>query len=123
MKSLAAKRTNARWRADPPRADHRSCRAFSGRLVPEKGLDALAAALRRLGPAVALVVAGTDRGRRGSNQRTWGRRLRIVPGADHANRTSVYAEADVLVLPSRTTSGWAEQFGGVLGGRCGAVHR
>jgi glycosyltransferase involved in cell wall biosynthesis len=88
---------------------------FAGRLVPEKGLDTLVCALRRLDPPVELLVAGEGPLRGWLESADLGSaRLQIVRGTDHAEMASVYAQMDVLVLPSRTTPGWAEQFGRVL---------
>ena len=88
---------------------------YAGRLVEEKGIDTLVAALRRLEPVVDLLVVGDG------PLRPWlesadlgGARLRMVRGTDHDAMPKLYAEMDVLVLPSRTTPTWAEQFGRVL---------
>jgi glycosyltransferase involved in cell wall biosynthesis len=88
---------------------------FAGRLVKEKGLDTLVRAVRRLGPEVELIIAGDG------PLRSWleeidlgGARLRVIRGTEHTEMADVYAQMDVLVLPSRTTSTWAEQFGRVL---------
>lgn len=88
---------------------------FAGRLVPEKGIDVLAEAVRRLGTGTELVVAGDG------PLRGWlhacdlgGATLRHLADLDHANMTEAYAAMDVLVLASRTTDRWAEQFGRVL---------
>lgn len=88
---------------------------FAGRLVAAKGLDVLIDA-----------VAGTDR----MNVRLVGNgplreellvqaarlgvALEIDTTAKHEEMASAYAGFDVLVLPSRTTATWAEQFGRVL---------
>src|SRR5262249_15028859 len=40
-----------------------------------------------------------------------GARLRLITGIDHAAMGGICSEMDVLVLPSRTTPRWAEQFG------------
>jgi glycosyltransferase involved in cell wall biosynthesis len=88
---------------------------YAGRLVSEKGIDTLVAAVRRLGPATELLVVGDG------PLRPWlesadlgGAQLRLVRGTDHAAMAEAYAQMDVLVLPSRTTPTWAEQFGRVL---------
>jgi glycosyltransferase involved in cell wall biosynthesis len=88
---------------------------YAGRLAPEKGLDTLVAAIRRLAPPVELLVAGDGPLRSWLESANLGSAsLRIVRGIDHAEMAGLYAEMDVLVLPSRTTPGWAEQFGRVL---------
>ena len=88
---------------------------YAGRLVNEKGIDTLVGALRRLEPKAELLVVGDG------PLRQWleladlgGARLRLVRGTDHSEMAEVYAQMDVLVLPSRTTPTWAEQFGRVL---------
>jgi glycosyltransferase involved in cell wall biosynthesis len=89
---------------------------FAGRLVPEKGISDLLEAVRRLpGPVRLLVVGdGPERQRleaaRSDHVRVEIRR-RI---ANERVRDEGYAEMDVLAVPSRTTSTWAEQFGRVL---------
>jgi glycosyltransferase involved in cell wall biosynthesis len=88
---------------------------YAGRLVEEKGLDVLVGAVRRLGTGTELVVAGAG------PLREWleaedlgGARLELRSGLDHSAMSDAYASMDVLVLPSRTTKTWAEQFGRVL---------
>lgn len=89
---------------------------FAGRLSPEKGLETLTAAVRRLAPPVDLLVVGDGA------LRPWlervelgdGRRLILRTGVPHQDMASLYSEMDVLVLPSRTTPRWTEQFGRVL---------
>jgi len=88
---------------------------YAGRLVPEKGLDTLVAAVRRLKPPVELLVAGDGPLLGWLESADLGdATLRVIRGTDHAQMASVYAEMDVLVLPSRTTPSWVEQFGRVL---------
>jgi glycosyltransferase involved in cell wall biosynthesis len=88
---------------------------FAGRLVPEKGLDTLVAAVRRLTPPVDLLVAG-DGPLRGWLQSVdlGAARLVMLSSTQHSEMADVYAKMDVLALPSRTTQGWTEQFGRVL---------
>jgi len=88
---------------------------YAGRLVQEKGIGTLVAAMRRLGPGCELVVAGDG------PMRSWletqdlgGSRLRLITGIDHGEMAAAYAQMDLVVLPSLTTSTWAEQFGRVL---------
>lgn len=90
---------------------------FVGRLVPEKGPDLLVEALARL-PSARLVLVGggpearplSDLARRsGVDDRV------VVTGPVESLRVPRLMTAfDALVLPSRTTPGWSEQFGRVL---------
>ncbi|HZD04172.1 MAG TPA: glycosyltransferase, partial [Longimicrobiales bacterium] len=90
---------------------------YVGRLVPEKGVALAVQALQAL-PRVhlALVGGGPDAeglarlaGRLGVSDR-----LHLVGAVPSLEVPEWMAALDVLVLPSRTTSGWAEQFGRVL---------
>jgi glycosyltransferase involved in cell wall biosynthesis len=83
---------------------------FAGRLVPQKGVLDLVEAAAALGDADLLLVGdGPLRGRLEGRRRT-----EVVVGTAHGAMASAYARMDVLVLPSRTTRTWAEQFGRVL---------
>ena len=103
------------WTARTHKAKDAFTIGFAGRLVPEKGLDTLVAAVRRLRLGTELLVAGDG------PLLTWlesadlgSTKLRVVRNVDHAEMADVYAQMDVLVLPSRTTPHWTEQFGRVL---------
>lgn len=88
---------------------------FAGRLVPEKGVADLVEAVRRLSGPVRLLFVGDGPLREEV-------RATVAPGVEievrtdlsHADMPDAYAEMDLLVLPSRTTDRWAEQFGRVL---------
>jgi glycosyltransferase involved in cell wall biosynthesis len=88
---------------------------YAGRLVPSKGLDDLVAAVRFLAPPVELLLAG-DGEMRGEldGQPIPGSRVRVLTGLSHHTMQRAYGEMDVLVLPSRTTATWKEQFGRVI---------
>ena len=43
-----------------------------------------------------------------------GEQTRILPPSDHGDVPAILSRLDVLVLPSRTTPKWKEQFGRVL---------
>lgn len=88
---------------------------FAGRLVPEKGLSDLVAAVQRMAGYVRLLMVG-DGPLRSELEATRLERGVVEVRADvpHSRMPEAYAEMDVLVLPSRTTSSWAEQFGRVL---------
>jgi glycosyltransferase involved in cell wall biosynthesis len=88
---------------------------FVGRLVPEKGVDLLIDALAPLD--ARLLVVGDGPARRGLERRvaSWPRGRAVFAGAiAHEAVPDYLAALDVLVLPSRTTATWAEQFGHVL---------
>jgi FkbM family methyltransferase len=88
---------------------------YAGRLVPEKGLDDLLAAMRRLDAPVELVLAGDGEMRsRLDGQAIPGSRVRVLTGLRHDQMAGVYAGFDVLAVPSRTTPTWKEQFGRVI---------
>ncbi len=88
---------------------------FAGRLVPAKGIRDLLAAAARLPFAFRLLVVG-DGPLRGEVERAdLGRgTLELRTGIRSAEMPAHYRQMDVLVLPSRTTPTWAEQFGKVL---------
>lgn len=86
---------------------------YAGRLTEEKGLRDLLVACARL-DGVRLLVTGsgpleTDIAAAGASQR-----IDLRRPAAHGEMAAIYAEMDVLVLPSHTTPTWAEQFGRVL---------
>lgn len=88
---------------------------YAGRLIPEKGIEDLVAAVARLDRPVRLVVAG-DGPLRGLVEDLDGGGVNVVrlTGISHEEMNRAYAEMDVLVLASRTTESWVEQFGRVL---------
>jgi len=79
--------------------------------VPEKGVDTLSQALSMVGGGVRLKVAGYGpleaalRGQEG---------VELVGRVDYEAVPDFLRSLDVLVLPSRTTPLWKEQFGRVL---------
>jgi len=99
---------------------------YIGRLVPEKGLDVLIAAVARLredfqgqGPRpleLRFIGDGPERERLAETVRS--ARLadvaRFLPAVPPAQVARQMGELDVLVLPSRSTPVWQEQFGRVL---------
>jgi phosphatidyl-myo-inositol dimannoside synthase len=92
---------------------------YAGRLVAEKGLDVLMAALEALPAAVpwSLLALGSGPYREKllawAARRGWeGRvRMRLV---DHSEVPQYLGLMDVLAVPSQTTRNWREQFGRVL---------
>lgn len=91
---------------------------FIGRLVPEKGLDLLLEALTKLPPQFRLVLVGA--GREEAALRSLAERLGVAKRVHWAGRIAreavpqYQAALDALVLPSRRTPDWEEQFGMVL---------
>ena len=88
---------------------------FAGRLVPEKGVRDLVEAVRRLNQPVRLLFVG-DGPLRDELLAQAGSRVEIEvrTGVGQERMPEMYSEMDILVLPSRTTRRWAEQFGRVL---------
>jgi glycosyltransferase involved in cell wall biosynthesis len=91
---------------------------YVGRLIPAKGVDTLLYAFARLAAPAQLLILGS--GIEKNNLRALAESLDVADRChfvDHVNYDSVadYINAmDVLVLPSRTTTQWKEQFGRVL---------
>jgi glycosyltransferase involved in cell wall biosynthesis len=103
------------WRppASPPSAIFTI--GFAGRLVPEKGIDDLIAAARLLEFPFRLLVVGDGPLRAELEAADLGRgSLDLRAGLRSDAMPDLYQQMDVLVLPSRTTRTWAEQFGKVL---------
>jgi glycosyltransferase involved in cell wall biosynthesis len=88
---------------------------YAGRLVPEKGIEVLLRAVRRMSPPVRLLIAG-DGPLAGAVRAASSPTLTVdvVRGLSHDEMNSVFRRMDVLVLPSLTTATWTEQFGRVL---------
>ncbi len=103
----------ARFQLDPPIV------GFVGRLLHQKGVDLLiraVASMREPRPALAVIGDGPDReafellvAELGIGGRT-----RFVRGVAHDQVPALLSALDVVVLPSRTTPRWKEQFGRVL---------
>jgi glycosyltransferase involved in cell wall biosynthesis len=88
---------------------------YAGRLVESKGLTDLLAAVRRLQAPVEMLLIGAGELRAQlEDQPIPGSRVRVLDGLAHEEMASGYAQLDVLVLPSRTTPTWKEQFGRVI---------
>ena len=105
----------ADWAQLPPKNGHSSfVVGYAGRLVVAKGVQDLLAAVERL-PEVRLLVVGDGplRGEVEEAARRTGR-VELLTGVRHTMMQEAYARMDVLVLPSRTTPTWTEQFGRVL---------
>jgi glycosyltransferase involved in cell wall biosynthesis len=88
---------------------------FVGRLVPEKGVDLLIDALAPLDAQLLLVGEGPARDPLKERVAAWPSGRAVFAGAvAHEAVPDYLAALDLLVLPSRTTAAWAEQFGHVL---------
>jgi glycosyltransferase involved in cell wall biosynthesis len=91
---------------------------YLGRLVPEKGLLDLVAALAGLPPHVSLRLIGDGSQRMAIERRAdelgLTGRIEIRPSVASTAVPAALRALDVLVLPSRTTASWKEQFGRVL---------
>jgi hypothetical protein len=99
-----------------PRAKHDPFTiGFAGRLVEAKGIHDLLRAVRRLDFPFRLLVVGDGPLRAEFLGADLGRgELELRTGVRSAEMPALYARMDLLVLPSRTTETWAEQFGKVL---------
>lgn len=84
---------------------------YAGRLVPEKGIDDLLAATPA-GDALLLVGEGPQRAE--LERRAQGRCVQFTGKIPVDQMRRYFCAMDVLVLPSRTTPHWKEQFGLVL---------
>jgi glycosyltransferase involved in cell wall biosynthesis len=85
---------------------------YAGRLVQSKGLIDLLEAVRMLAAPVELVLIGNGELREQlEHQPIPGSHVRVLDGLTHEQMARGYARLDVLVLPSRTTPTWKEQFG------------
>jgi glycosyltransferase involved in cell wall biosynthesis len=92
--------------------------AFVGRFAPEKGLDTLLEAVRLLGSTVRLLLVGAGPHRQTLEEQIYSmglsHQVQFVDPLANDKLPGLFAEIDVLVLPSRTMSFWKEQFGRVL---------
>jgi glycosyltransferase involved in cell wall biosynthesis len=103
------------WESVPGASEHPFTIGFAGRLIESKGLMDLLAAVRTLEAPVELLLIGNGEMRgQLEGQPIPGSRVRILDGLAHDEMARAYAALDVLVLPSRTTPTWAEQFGRVI---------
>lgn len=102
-----------------PRQEGHRCPlvGFAGRLVRDKGVDLLLRAVADLrGVQVEILGSGPERGRLERLARALGMddRVAFLGTLPSAQMPAFYRRLDVLVLPSRSRSGWVEQFGRVL---------
>ena len=90
---------------------------YVGRFVQEKGLDVLLKAAARMQDSrVLLIGRGPLQAEIETMAESLGmrQRLTILPALPHQDVPRYLTALDVLVLPSRTTAWWKEQFGHVL---------
>ncbi len=116
----------ARYSPEGPRIDIQSTYnignnellvGFVGRIMPMKGLDTLLEACSLCGNNVHCVVIGRgDTGwlRTVAERTGMTSRLTIIDGLAPADVPSAMRALDVMVLPSKTTAQWREQFGRVI---------
>lgn len=104
--------------AGAPAPDRPFTIGYAGRFVPEKGIDVLLQATRRLDGAWRLRLVGG-----GPLRETLMERARELGIADHVTVEAgvpstqvpgLMRQFDVLALPSLTMSNWKEQFGRVI---------
>jgi glycosyltransferase involved in cell wall biosynthesis len=110
---------------DPPPVPARGARpagaftvGFAGRVVRQKGLDTLLEALAGLPAHIRCLVVGDGPYAAAVQARAGalglGGRLEMTGAVSHERVQDHLARMDALVLPSRTTPRWKEQFGRVL---------
>lgn len=91
---------------------------YVGRLVPEKGLDDVLAALHRCQAPVEFELLGDGPEKEGLRARAaalgLGDRVTMLEPRDPAGVATFISSLDALVLMSRTTRTWKEQFGRVI---------
>lgn len=93
---------------------------YAGRLVPEKGvadlLEAVGMVLQGTADPVSVLVVGDgpERPRLEGLAAQLSCPVRFVGAIPHEEMPAYYRAMDVLVLPSRTTKRWREQFGRVI---------
>ncbi len=91
---------------------------YAGRLVPEKDIATLLRAVADMQSEVALALAGGGPEQAAlaalSEALGLGERCRFAGPVDYEAMPAFLRGLDVLVLPSRTTPNWKEQFGRVL---------
>ncbi len=91
---------------------------YVGRLKPEKGVDLLIRAFAPLSMRAELWILGIGPSEPALRALTGdleiGDRVQFAGGMRSAQVAEAMAALDILVLPSRTTNSWTEQFGRVL---------
>ena len=86
---------------------------YAGRLVQSKGVFDLLAAFQKLNFAAQLIFIGEGEARAELEKRAPAN-VRFVSAQPLEKLPELFSALDCLVLPSRTTASWKEQFGRVL---------
>ncbi len=103
------------WQRVPTSSDRPFTIGYAGRLTPSKGLMDLLHAVRILEAPVELLLIGDGEMRDDLHgQPIPGSSAKVLHDLPHADMANGYSQLDVLVLPSRTTPRWKEQFGRVI---------
>jgi glycosyltransferase involved in cell wall biosynthesis len=103
------------WNSIPEASSSTFTVGFAGRLVESKGLGDLVSAVRKLDAPVELLLIGNGELKEQlDGQPIPGSTVRVLTNLDHEQMAAGYARCDVVVLPSRTTATWKEQFGRTL---------
>jgi glycosyltransferase involved in cell wall biosynthesis len=91
---------------------------YAGRLVPQKGIENLIDAVGRLDAPWQLLIVGDGPQRLALETRARSipepDRIRFIARVAPEDLARIMADVDVLVLPSRTTPVWKEQYGRIL---------
>lgn len=111
-----AERANSRSRSRV--SDGSFTIGYVGRLLPMKGLPDLLAAMKHLSTSFRLSIVGNGpdlpRLQQVVQYLEIGSRVDFHPAVSSSEVADVFFGVDVLVLPSRTTAFWKEQYGRVL---------
>ncbi len=104
--------------AEPRSTKDRFVVGYLGRFVPEKGIFDLIDAVAALPSTIHLQLVGDGAQRTAIERRVAERglaqRVKLLPGVSSTAVPEALRSFDALVLPSRTTPNWKEQFGRVL---------